>query len=82
MTEGVKTLRSAAAAPARDLAAGEVLCGEVCRTSHGPEARGPASFARLAGHEAAHIETRPRQHEAGETIRPDAPPTMPAAGDL
>lgn len=72
----------AGAARAQDVAAGEELYGSVCRTCHGPTAKGMASFPRLAGHDAEYLAGQLEQYRAGETVGPNSPLMIPHARDL
>lgn len=66
----------------RDLAAGETLYENSCRNCHGVKAQGMASFPKLVGFDAAHLEKRLKQYRSGEKIGPNSGLMIPNAREL
>lgn len=67
---------------AQDISAGEEIYQDVCRTCHGPTAKGMASFPKLAGQPAEYLEMRLMQYRSGEKVGPNTPLMAPHAADL
>ncbi len=72
----------ATAAAAQDVSEGEALYQKACRSCHGPEAGGMASFPQLAGREADYLAMRLEQYRAGEQVGANTALMRPNAADL
>lgn len=81
-TLALAALLCAPAAFAQDTAAGEEIYQSVCRNCHGPSAKGMASFPKLAGQDAAYLESRLIQYREGEAVGPNTALMAPHAAAL
>lgn len=72
----------ATAASAQDVAAGEEIYQDTCRTCHGPNAQGLGSFPKLAGAEEDYLIDRLETYRAGERVGPNSALMIPHAAEL
>lgn len=72
----------AASALADDTVPGEKLYKKVCRSCHGPTAKGMASFPKLIGHDVGYLVGRLQQYRSGEKVGPNTALMAPRVADL
>ncbi len=65
-----------------DVAAGEEIYQDVCRSCHGPKAQGLASYPELADKDEEYLTDRLETYRDGEKIGPNSMLMIPHAQDL